>query len=326
MKTRALALAAGTVMAVAVLLAGGVATAAANGCVTPVVAIQSPANLAPTAGTVTVQATADSGSAAFTVTDASLTVLDSSDATVGGTPVLATVGATTGGAPTVYPITVAFNTGTLADGQYTLAVSASGCPAGKATVKILVDNTKPSLSFTSGPAEGATLASNASAAFGFASANDLTGPVTFQCAYDAAALGVCGSPSAATILGFGQHSFRVVGTDRAGNAAVIMRGFSVGAPPDPVDASSTSDQPTAKAKCRVPRLRGLTLAAARRKLRRAHCRLGRLSKPPKRVLALPVNRGQKLVVQRQSERAGARRPNGQKVGIALVPERDMKLS
>jgi hypothetical protein len=76
----------------------------------------------------------------------------------------------------------------------------------------------------------------------------------------------------------------------------------------------------------VPRLRGVTLAKARSKLRKANCRLGRVTRPPARILNLQINRGERLVVQRQSERAGRLRPNGHPVSVALVPRRDLKLS
>ena len=173
---------------------------------------------------------------------------------------------------------------------------------------MLVDNVDPSLSFTSGPANGSVIAYGSTVSFKF-SAVDATSQISFQCAYDKAALASCASPTPATTLPPGRHGFRVVGTDALGNSSTIQRVFKVGAQP----------------RCQVPHLRGLTLAQARVKLHRVHCTLGPVRRPPRAVLQLPINRGQTLVVQRQAERPGASKPNGQPVGIALVPRRDLKL-
>ncbi len=75
----------------------------------------------------------------------------------------------------------------------------------------------------------------------------------------------------------------------------------------------------------VPNLRGLSLRAARSKLRSANCRLGRVTTPPRSVLRLPINRGEPLRVQRQNPRAGRLLPHRDYVGVALVPRRDLKL-
>ena len=322
---RAATLAATSVVAVGGTLAGGAATAAAATCEAPVVTIQAPSSLAPVAGNLSIQARADSGAADCLVSSASVAVKQG--ATVSGTPVAA-VGATTAGAPTTHAITAAFDTRTVADGTYTIEVGASGTggAASPVSVDVVIDNTAPSLSFTAGPAEGATITDGAQAAFSFSSAADLTGPVTFQCAYDSAALAPCAPSVTPPALAGGTHSFRVVGTDRAGNSAAIARRFTVTPPPKTTPPTvGKNDEPKAKKSCRVPRLRGLSLAQARAKLRRANCRLGRVTRPPARILALPVNRGQRLVVQRQSVKAGTKRPNGHPVGIALTPKRDLKL-
>lgn len=327
LRTRVPALAGTAALAATAALAVGPATAGAV-CLPAGVAIQSPAPTAPAtaaivAGTTNVVATATSSG--LPAPTAAIRILDGANVPVGPDQP-ATVGAPDAD---TYPVTAAVNTRTLpADGTYKLVVVASnGCdPAGTAQVDLKVDNTPPTLSFTSGPADGAVLADPLSAAFAFASAPDLTGPVTFQCAYDAAAPASCSSPAPPVQLGAGAHSFRVVGTDGAGNSSGISRAFTVAAPPTvPVSPSSSSDTPAPKPSCRVPRLRGLTLAAAKTKLRKANCRVGRVSKPPRRILSLRINRGQRLVVQRQSLRAGTRRANNYPIGIALVPKRDLKL-
>lgn len=325
LRMRALALAGTAVVAGTAALAIAPTTAGAS-CPSLTVTIQSPVLQAPAtaavaAGTITVQATASAGG----IPTAAIRVLDGANLPVGAEQpaVVGTPGAAG------YPVTGSLDTRTLpADGLYRLVVVAAfgGCPEGTAQVELKVDNTAPVLSFTSGPAEGAVLTDPLAAAFAFAAAPDLTGPVTFQCAYDAAALASCPSPAPAVQLNPGAHSFRVVGTDGAGNSSGISRSFSIAQPVPAVSPSGGgTDIPARKPSCRVPRLRGLTLAAATTRLRRAHCRVGRVSKPPRRVLRLRVNRGQRLVVQRQSLRAGATRANNYPIGIALVPGRDLKL-
>lgn len=91
-------------------------------------------------------------------------------------------------------------------------------------------------------------------------------------------------------------------------------------------AVAAQDEPAQKPSCRVPNLRGRSLTGAKRRLRRANCRLGRVTKPPRRVLRLRINRGQPLRVQRQTPKAGTALPNGDFVGIALVPRRDLRLA
>lgn len=324
-RRRAVLPAATSVLAAGVASAATATTAAAASCQAPVVTIQAPASLAPVSGNVSIHARADSGAVECGVTSAPAAVKQG--AAVSATPVAA-IAAATAGAPTTHEITAAFDTRTVPDGTYTIEVGAAG-DGGAATparVDVVVDNTAPVLSFTAGPAEGAQLADATQAGFSFSAAADLTGPVAFQCAYDSAAPAPCaGSVTPPALVG-GTHSIRVVGTDRAGNSAAITRNFTV----TPAQTTSPpvtrpTDEPKAKKSCRVPWLRGLSLAAAKRKLERSGCRLGRVSRPPARILALPLNRRQKLVVQRQSVKAGAKRPNGHPVGIALTPKRDLGL-
>jgi hypothetical protein len=65
--------------------------------------------------------------------------------------------------------------------------------------------------------------------------------------------------------------------------------------------------------CVVPRLKGDSLAAARRALTKSHCGLGKVSKPRK-------HRGA-LVVMTQSARAGRKLPNGGLVAVKLESAR-----
>lgn len=73
-----------------------------------------------------------------------------------------------------------------------------------------------------------------------------------------------------------------------------------------------SSEPTThpEQKCSVPALRGLTLSAARRALSKAHCRLGRISRPTHRSV---------LVVAEQSPRHGKRLAAQAEVSVKLLP-------
>jgi sugar lactone lactonase YvrE len=67
-------------------------------------------------------------------------------------------------------------------------------------------------------------------------------------------------------------------------------------------------------RCRVPKLRGKTLKRSRKLLKRRHCRLGNVKKPRgvhgKRAI-------RRLVVKKQSPRAGKLRPRGTRVKVTL---------
>lgn len=217
----------------------------------------------------------------------------------------------------------------LPDGLYTVEVVASetGHPADTSqTVPLLLDNTPPVLSFTAGPVDGAQIAAGTTGGWTFASGSDLTAPVTFRCAYDGATLGDCASLAAPGSLASGSHGFRVEGADGAGNAAALVRSFVVVpvtvAEPAPADPEVSQQGPGAT--CRVPNLRGLTLAAATRKLKARGCRLGRVTRTPKRILRR-FPKGGPLLVQKQSVKPGSVRAGGQRVGLALVQKRDLKL-
>jgi DNA-binding beta-propeller fold protein YncE len=78
---------------------------------------------------------------------------------------------------------------------------------------------------------------------------------------------------------------------------------------------------SAPVRCRVPKLRGKTLKGARKALKQRHCRLGKVTKPrkvhSKRAIA-------KLVVKKQSPRAGKVRPRGTRVKVTLGKKRPAK--
>ncbi|MBS1869213.1 MAG: S8 family serine peptidase [Actinobacteria bacterium] len=115
----------------------------------------------------------------------------------------------------------------------------------------------------------------------------------FQCQLDGGAFAPCASPAAYTVHR-GRHTFAV----RAGSPHGIV------VDPSPATATWTVLQ------CKVPRLKGKSLAKAKRALARAHCRLGKLRKPRHARL-------KGLVVTASSPRAGAVRAAGAKVKLTL---------
>jgi hypothetical protein len=71
--------------------------------------------------------------------------------------------------------------------------------------------------------------------------------------------------------------------------------------------------PPKKVHCVVPKLKGLSLKAARHALSKAHCALGKVRRPKH------VKRHQKLVVVAQSRKAHTRLARGTKIGVRLGP-------
>jgi hypothetical protein len=69
--------------------------------------------------------------------------------------------------------------------------------------------------------------------------------------------------------------------------------------------------PPAQSRCTVPSLKGLSLAAATRKLSQAGCRLGKVTKAAARGAAPGT-------VLRQSARAGTRLPVATRIGVVVA--------
>ena len=90
-------------------------------------------------------------------------------------------------------------------------------------------------------------------------------------------------------------------------------------PAGPVTATASSLKPppalVATRRCRIPKLKGRNLRAAKRLLKAGRCRLGKVTRRGRAA------RGGTLVVVRQSLRAGARRPVGTRVRITLARRR-----
>ncbi len=90
------------------------------------------------------------------------------------------------------------------------------------------------------------------------------------------------------------YHYRVVAGNRNGSSTGLDRRFH-----------------TPLLKCHVPRLKGDTLGQARRTLKRAHCRLGRVHRPRH------VSHGSHLKVSSQNPSAGSVRPAGSRVSVKL---------
>ena len=115
----------------------------------------------------------------------------------------------------------------------------------------------------------------------------------FECQLDGGAFAACASPATFTVRG-GRHTFAV----RALSPRAIV------ADPSPALATWTVVQ------CKVPRLKGKSLRRARRALRAARCKVGRV-RAPRGV------RAGRLVVTKSKPRAGAVRADGTKVRLTL---------
>jgi hypothetical protein len=86
-----------------------------------------------------------------------------------------------------------------------------------------------------------------------------------------------------------------------------------GAPPGPPAPPLAPSPPGGSSKsCRAPELKGLALAKARKRVRRAGCRLGSVKRPRGRART-----GHRLVVRRTSRRPGSLHPVGTKIRLTL---------
>jgi hypothetical protein len=104
----------------------------------------------------------------------------------------------------------------------------------------------------------------------------------------------------------GPVSVSVVGS---GGTATASTGpaFTYVGPPPPVPGSRPITSKPGAARCKVPKLKGLTVTGARRALKRAHCKLGKVTR---------ASKGAKRVV-RQSVPRKATKPAGAKVNVKL---------
>jgi hypothetical protein len=110
--------------------------------------------------------------------------------------------------------------------------------------------------------------------------------------------------SAAGYSGPDTFTFTAADPDGPGNTATVRLTVAPRAP--------------VQVRCKVPKLKGKTLKKARKLLKRGHCRLGKVTKPKgvhgKRAI-------RRLVVKKQSPRAGKLRPRGAHVRVKLRRKR-----
>lgn len=121
---------------------------------------------------------------------------------------------------------------------------------------------------------------------------------------------VGGQPATAQLSGLAfatTYYFALVVTSPDGSFTGPTQSFTTAA--KPASGPNSNPPPTPKPSCKVPKLAGHSVGAARRLLSRAHCALGRVSKPRRA-------RGP-LVVLTQSPRSGLTRVGGTKVNVKL---------
>jgi subtilisin family serine protease len=173
--------------------------------------------------------------------------------------------------------------------------------------------TRPDTAIDSGPS-GTT--SSTAASFTFSSADS----ATFQCRLDGSGFSACTSPKGYTV-GAGTHTFevRALGPHGDPDLTPASRTWTVLAPVGPGGGSTTGGGggttgggggSLTTVKCKVPKLKGKTLSQARKALTKAHCALGKVTKPKKA-------KG-KLVVKSSSPAAGRTVDAGTKVKLTLT--------
>jgi uncharacterized repeat protein (TIGR01451 family) len=115
-----------------------------------------------------------------------------------------------------------------------------------------------------------------------------------------------------------EYSFDTSGDPDGGTGPAASDSVTVASPtttPPPGGGETPTPTPTPTAKCRVPFLQFLSLAAAKKKIKKAKCAVGRVTKPKRK------RPGLRLVVSRSTPKAGKRVPVGTKVRLTLAYER-----
>lgn len=152
------------------------------------------------------------------------------------------------------PCDTPLDLGPLTDGDYTFTLRSAQAPSNPAlgpdtsdttTTHFTVDTQPPTVSFTSGPAEGSSTTTT-SVSFGF----DANEPAEFECKADSGSFHSCSSPLNLSGLAVGSHSVQVRATDAAGNdSTVVTRNFTVASPP-PSTTGPTGQRAAALKKCK----------------------------------------------------------------------------
>lgn len=217
-------------------------------------------------------------------------------------------------------------------------------PGGAEQIKLAyLDVNPPQLSNVTVPATGT---SGTELAFSATTSDALTSTSTFWDFGDGSG-GAYHDAVTHTYARGGTYTVTVTTTDASGNAAPSQsRTIVVAQGPTPpatggdtgtdtatrTDTATTTQQATTPATtpvvtrpapavtpaavavtCKVPSLTGLTVAAAKRKLVAAHCRLGTATTPKK------YKKTKGLVIRTQSRKSGSKAAAGTKVGVTLGP-------
>jgi hypothetical protein len=134
-------------------------------------------------------------------------------------------------------------------------------------VPVGTETVPPETAIASGP-EGTTASTAAS--FQFARTDADVG--AFECQVDSGSFSPCASPVSFTVAP-GSHQFQVRAKVPSGlvDPTPATRSWTVSSPPSPPPPPPTL--------CKVPKLAGLKLAAAKSALAAAHCTLGKVTKP-----------------------------------------------
>jgi len=167
----------------------------------------------------------------------------------------------------------------------------------------------PDTQLLSVPASGST---STTATAAFRGVGDIQA-ASFECRLDGGTFAACASPATFQVPA-GAHQLAVRARSKFGvvDPTPASAGWVVASVPQLQQPPPTA----AVARCRVPRLKGKTLRRAKRALRRAHCRLGRVTKPRRPRSGSPVP----LVVRSSKPRAGAVRAAGTRVALTLKPK------
>jgi subtilisin family serine protease len=153
----------------------------------------------------------------------------------------------------------------------------------------------PDTKITSAPSSSTK---SKTAAFGFVRSDSASGG-SFECQLDGGAFAACANPKTYTV-GAGTHTFAV--------RARSPHGLEVDA--SPATAKWTVLQ------CKVPKLKGLTLSKATKALKKANCKLGKVTKPKARK----HHRLPPLVVSVSNPKAGKVLAADAKVKLSLGPK------
>jgi hypothetical protein len=184
-------------------------------------------------------------------------------------------------------------------GDAVVSYQLGNTPAGVGTTAY--DGAGPLLGTPTGPA---TVAQGNVAAFSVAEPLDAFSSVaSVKWSFGDGSADATGLQVSHTFAAAGTFKVTVTATDAAGNASSASLNVTVGNGPSP------------GSKCIVPKLKGKSLAKAKSLLKKANCKLGKVTKPKRRKHHKPG----KLVVKGSTPGAGKTKPAGTKVALKLGP-------